>query len=105
MLAAVRAHVQAASPAARERPEVVSEALDRVAEDVATAYRHLRELETALVDERPLVELGVAEAFRALADEVHARAGGPDVDVTLTPPDPPHLDLRPSVREALYFVV
>lgn len=104
-LAIVRGELDAASAGAHGRRDAPGDVLRRVSQEVATAGRQMRELEFALRDDGPLIDLGVARAMSALVEEVHDAVDAPTVDLVLTPANPGELDLRPSVLETVYFVV
>jgi signal transduction histidine kinase len=85
------------------RPQALAEVLTLMDAHIDKAHGEMRELLDALRSEHPLVELGLADILHSLVAEFRVRR--PDVEVHMDASHDLPAELRPDVRETVYFIL
>jgi hypothetical protein len=104
-VAATQRDVEGAIAAGGAHPEPAAHLLEQLVGDTAVKLQRIRELVEVLRAPTPVSDMGFRDALAALVADAHARSGGADVALVAEPTGPTLLDLRPSVVEAVLFVV
>jgi hypothetical protein len=104
-VAATQGAVEHAVAAGAARPDLAAQLFEQLVADLAVRLPRIGELVDGLRAPTPVCELGFRDALAALVANARARSGGADVALVAEPTGPTLLDLRPSVVEAVLFVV
>jgi signal transduction histidine kinase len=102
-LAVMRIYAKTATDALAGHPEVLGEVLPEIESHATRAHEEMRDLLDALRLGRPLVELDLADLVDTVAADFRQRQSGVALTVDISAAD--GRDVRPAVREAVYFVL
>jgi signal transduction histidine kinase len=102
-LAVLRVYAETVAGAFRDRPDVLADAVPRLETHAAKAQEEMRALLDALRVGRPVVEANIPDVVDALVADFRTRHR--DIDVTVEIPGGDGSDVRPAVRETVYFVL
>jgi signal transduction histidine kinase len=102
-LAVMTIYAKTAADALTLHPEVLSEVVPEIESHASKAHQEMRDLLDALRVGRPLVELHLDDLVDAVAADFRHRCPMVGLSVETSPAD--GRDVRPAVREAVYFVL